>query len=321
MLFERPVSSSFGWPRKLLLPGGVDTAGHTDRVAPHWPRSPQWDKLFVVTVPIGARTALCGIVLHPAGHTRSPAMHNAAFRALGIDAVFLAFDVPPGDLEAALAGARALGIRQLAVSLPHKREVIDFLDEIDPVAEAVGAVNTVTFQKGRLLGANTDWLGARRALERETSIRGSQAVVLGAGGAARAVVYALQESGACVTVLNRTESRARDLASELGAAASGSLKSLGDTPHDILVNTTSVGLRSDTSPVAANALRPGTVVMDAVYEPGDTRLLRDARAAEARTVEGKWMLVHQAGEQLRIWTGQQPPLDVMAHAFDSAVTR
>ena len=248
-------------------------------------------------------------------------MHNAAYRSLGIDAVYLAFDVAPDDLGASLAGARTLGVRQLAVSLPHKQGVIDLLDEIDPVAQAIGAVNTVTFQEGRLLGANTDWLGAQRALERETSLRGSRAVVLGAGGAARAVVYALQQSGAEVTVLNRTASRAQALVAELGAQAAGSLESLGDTPHDILVNTTSVGLHSDASPVAAADLRPDTVVMDAVYEPDDTRLLRDARAAGARTVEGKWMLVHQAGEQLKLWTGQEPPLEVMAQAFDDARAR
>ena len=127
---------------------------------------------------VGTRTALCGIVLHPAGHTRSPAMHNAAFQALGIDAVYLAFDVPPAALAAALAGARALGIRQLAVSLPHKEAVMEHLDEVDALARRIGAVNTVTLRDGRLEGTNTDWQGAVAALERETTLAGRRAVEL-----------------------------------------------------------------------------------------------------------------------------------------------
>ncbi|MCZ6784582.1 MAG: shikimate dehydrogenase, partial [Proteobacteria bacterium] len=156
---------------------------------------------------VSSHTELCGIVLHPAGHTRSPAMHNAAFAALGLDAVYLAFDVPPASLGAAVAGARALGVRQLAVSLPHKVAVMDHLDGVDETARQIGAVNTLTLREGELVGSNTDWLGAVRALERirDRKLAGSRAVVLGAGGAARAVVYGLLERGARVTVLNRTE--------------------------------------------------------------------------------------------------------------------
>ena len=140
-----------------------------------------------------SRTQLCGIILHPAGHTRSPAMHNAAFSALGIGAVYAAFDVTPERLAAAIEGARTLGIRQLAVSLPHKRAVMAHLDAIDDTAQRIGAVNTVTLRDGALVGSNTDWLGAVRALERETDLAGRRAVVLGAGGTARAVVYGLRE--------------------------------------------------------------------------------------------------------------------------------
>ena len=267
---------------------------------------------------VSPATALCGIVLHPAGHTRSPAMHNAAYAALAIDAVFVAFDVPPARLGAAMAGARALGIRQLAVSLPHKQAVMAHLDEIDETARRIGAVNTVTLRDGRLLGANTDWLGLARALERETKLGGKQAVVLGAGGTARAAVFALQERGARVTVLNRTAARAEALAKELGAAEAGALDALARCDHEVLVNTTSVGLRSDESPVPAAALRAGSVVLDAVYDPPETRLLRDARARGARTVGGKWMLVEQAVEQLRLWTGRTAPSQVLADAFDAA---
>lgn len=245
-------------------------------------------------------------------------MHNAAFRALGLDAVYLAFDVPPESLPEAVRGARALGIRQLAVSLPHKEAVIGLLDEVEETARAIGAVNTVTLRGGRLVGSNTDWIGAVRALERETGLRGRRAVVLGAGGAARGVVFGLIRRGAQVTVLNRTRSRAEALARALGAAGAGALEELAHLDYDVLVQTTSVGLRSDRSPVPPDWIRPGAVVLDAVYDPEETRLLRDARARGARVVPGKWMLIHQAAEQLRLWSGREPPLAVMARAFDTA---
>ncbi len=271
--------------------------------------------------PITARTALCGIVLHPAGHTRSPRMHNAAFRALGIDAAYLAFDVPPDALGDAISGVRALGLRQIAVSIPHKVEVMQYLDEIDEQARQIGAVNTVTLRDGRLLGSNTDWIGANRALERETVLAGKQAVVLGAGGAARAVVYGLIARGAAVRVLNRTLERAESLAKELGAEGAGSLSDLGELAYDILVNATSIGLRSDASPVPAEHLRADAVVMDAVYDPEETRLLREARERGAVPIQGKWMLIYQAAEQLRSWTDRDAPIEVLEKAFDSADNR
>jgi shikimate dehydrogenase len=267
---------------------------------------------------ISAGTALCGIVLHPAGHTRSPPMHNAAFAELGIDAIYGAFDVPPAALADALAGARALGIRQLAISIPHKVAAMAHLDEIDETARRIGAVNTATLRDGRLVGSNTDWVGAVRALEREVALADRRAVVLGAGGTARAVVYGLLACGARVVVLNRTAQRARELADELGAADAGDLAQLGRTPHDVLVNTTSVGLGSDASPVPAEAIAKDAAVLDAVYEPARTRLLRDAESRGARPIPGKWMLVHQAAEQLRLWTGRDAPIEIMAEAFDRA---
>src|SRR5262245_16650124 len=245
-------------------------------------------------------------------------MHSAAFRALGLDAVYLAFDVPPSALPAAVAGLRALGARQIAVSIPHKQAVMAHLDAVDETARRIGAVNTATRREGRLVGSNTDWIGAVRALEREAELAGRRAVVLGAGGTARAVVFGLRERGARVAVLNRTPGRAAALARELGADASGSLADLAAMPHDVLVNTTSVGLREDASPVPPEALREGSVVLDAVYDPALTRLLREAKARGARIVPGKWMLVHQAAAQLELWTGREAPIEVMAAAFDAA---
>jgi len=269
-----------------------------------------------VSPPIGPRTQLCGVILHPAGHTRSPAMHNAAFAALGIDAVYVAFDIAPAGLGEALSGARALGVRQLAVSIPHKQAVMPHLDAVDATARRIGAVNTITRDGKRMLGSNSDWLGVVRALERETQLAGCDAVVLGAGGAARAAVFGLLERGARVRVLNRTRVRAEQLVADLGANGAGSLADLGGLPCDVLVNTTSVGLRENTSPVPAAAIRKDAVVLDAVYDPPRTRLLRDAEARGARGVAGKWWLVYQAAEQLAAWTGRDAPIETMADAFD-----
>jgi shikimate dehydrogenase len=219
------------------------------------------------------KTQLCGILLHPAGHTRSPAMHGAAYEALGLDAAYLAFDVPPAGLECALAGLRAIGARQLSISIPHKEAILPLLDEVGQNAREIGAVNTVVLREGRLLGSNTDWLGATTALETRGSLAGKSAVVLGAGGTARALVYGLRRRGADVSILNRTESRAQDLAREFDLAHAGPLDDLAKLEHDVLVNTTSVGLGSDESPVERAWLRRDSTVLDAVYSrcPHDLR--------------------------------------------------
>jgi shikimate dehydrogenase len=245
-------------------------------------------------------------------------MHNAAFAALGVDAAYLAFDVRPEDLAALIAGVRAMGMRQLAVSIPHKEAVMALVDEVDATARRIGAVNTVTRRDQKLVGTNTDWLGAVRAIERIAKPAGTSAVVLGAGGAARAVVFGLLERGAKVTVLNRNPERAAKLVEDLGARAAGPISQLAEIPHDILVNTTSVGLASDESPVDPSWISSDAVVMDAVYDPPETRLLRDAASRGARTISGKWMLVYQAAEQLRLWTGMDAPIELMAEAFDQA---
>lgn len=246
-------------------------------------------------------------------------MHNAAYAAMGIDAAYLAFDVLPDALGSAITGVRSLGLSQIAVSIPHKVAVIEYLDEIDEQARRIGAVNTVTVRDGRLLGSNTDWIGANRALQTGLEdLAGKRAVVLGAGGGARAVVYGLIEAGATVHVLNRTVERAEDLAKELGADGAGPLTHLAELPHDILVNTTSVGLRTRETPVPAKHLRADSVVMDIVYDPEETQLLADARERGARPIAGKWMLVYQAAEQLRIWTGRDAPIEVLEKAFSAS---
>jgi len=265
-------------------------------------------------------TELCGIVLHPAGHTRSPAMHTAAYRALGIDARYAVFDVRPEGLPAFMEQVRRRGVRQLAVSLPHKEAMAALVDEVAETARRIGAVNTVTRRGDRLAADNTDWLGAVRALEEQggAQLEGARAVVLGAGGTARAVTFGLLRRGARVTVLNRTVSRAEALVADLHAMAAGPLEALADLDVEVLVNTTSVGLGHDVSPVSAEALPRDALVMDVVYEPERTRLLRDAEARGARTLSGKWMLVYQGAEQLRLWADREAPIEVMAEAFDAA---
>jgi shikimate dehydrogenase len=276
-------------------------------------------------------TIQCGVVLHPAGHTRSPAMHNAAYRALDLDASYAAFDVRPEDLDQAMVKFRAQGLRQLAVSIPHKEAMMELVDEVESVGREIGAINTVTRVGDRFVGTNTDWIGAIRALEREGPVDGQRAVVLGAGGTARALVYGLRRRGCEVFVLNRTLERAEALVTELGATSAGRLSELAGLAPQIVVNTTSVGMTEMCSPVAADSLPKGGVVLDAVYAPARTQLLIDAEAQGARTVGGKWMLVYQAVEQLRRFTSSLGKLenapsdddllgvvDVMAEAFDAA---
>jgi shikimate dehydrogenase len=247
-------------------------------------------------------------------------MHTAAYRALGIDARYAVFDVRPEGLPAFMEQVRRRGVRQLAVSLPHKEAMAALVDEVAETARRIGAVNTVTRRGDRLAADNTDWLGAVRALEEQggAQLEGARAVVLGAGGTARAVTFGLLHRGARVTVLNRSVSRAEALVADLHAMAAGPLEALADLDVEVLVNTTSVGLGHDVSPVSAEALPRDALVMDVVYEPERTRLLRDAEARGARTLSGKWMLVYQGAEQLRLWADCEAPIEVMAEAFDAA---
>ena len=246
---------------------------------------------------------VCGIILHPAGHTLSPLLHETAYQALGLRARYLAFDVASADLAAAVAGMRALGIRQLSVSLPHKEAVLGLADRATEHAQRIGAANTLTRVGDELVADNTDWLGVRQTLEPLAEWQGKRATVVGAGGAARAVVYALRALELEVTVVNRSAARAERLAEQLGARV-GTLVE----PWDLLVNTTPLGMHPDTdaSPVEPERLRPGAIVFDTVYRPLDTRLLRDARTRGCRTQDGLDMLVHQAREQLRLWCGRAP---------------
>ena len=244
-------------------------------------------------------------------------MHNAALEALGIDAQYVARDVPPAELAAALTDLRTSNAWGANLSIPHKEAVIPLLDSLSPEAKAIGAVNTIVAKNGWLTGHNTDALGFMRALEQaDLHVRGTDVVVLGAGGAARAVAYGLRQAGAKVAIWNRNPDRAYALAEELGLEAF-----LSDTllPNAVrsasgLVNTTSVGLEQpDLSPIDDDLL-PINWVCDIVYRPLETRLLRVARQAGIVTVDGLGMLVHQGALAFEAWTGQPPDTKLMRAA-------
>ncbi|HXX47310.1 MAG TPA: shikimate dehydrogenase [Myxococcota bacterium] len=253
--------------------------------------------------------ARCGIALHPAGHTLSPLLHRTAYAALGLDAGFEVWDVPAGGLAAALA---ELGdLTQMCVSLPHKEAALALAREVSEAARAIGAANTLTARAGGLAADNTDWLGVVAALEPHGPWAGKRALVLGAGGAARAVVFALRRLGMQVALVNRTPARAERVARELGARVG----STGE-PWELLVNATSVGMSpaADATPLAAALLRPGGLVFDTVYRPLETRLLREARERGLAVQDGLAMLVHQAVEQIRIWSGKRADPELLRRA-------
>jgi shikimate dehydrogenase len=263
---------------------------------------------------------LYGIIGDPVEHSVSPPMHATAYEATGIDATYSRYRVGEDDVRAAVRGADALSIDGLNVTVPHK-ETVSALDGValDETAERIGAVNTVDFGD-EVRGYNTDASGALRAIERETDVAGKDVVVVGAGGAGRAVSFALAEEGATVRIANRTFGRAETVADELcgfGEATPHSLDELGDVvpDADIVVNATTVGMEEDVSPVPADALRSHHVVFDVVYTPLETRLLHDADDAGATTVDGAWMLVYQGAEAFEIWTGRDAPVEDMNDAL------
>jgi shikimate dehydrogenase len=259
----------------------------------------------------------------PVAHSLSPLMHNAAYAAAGLEErfVFVAAQVKAEALGAAMAGVRALGIRGVSCTLPHKVKVMEFLDEIDEEAKKIGAVNTILNEDGRLIGCNTDAEGVVQPLSRRTSLSGKRVALLGAGGAARAAVFGLRRSGAEITIFNRTTERAERLAEEAGCRwlpLSGVDAAL---ECDIVVNMTAVGMtpRVDEMPLPAECLRAGQIVMDAVYTPQETRLLREAAKRGAAAVRGTEMFVAQGAHQFELYTGVPAPLGAMEQALMESV--
>ena len=269
---------------------------------------------------ITAHTAVYGIVGFPLGHTLSPVMHNTAFRETGLDGVYIPFETR--DIAGAVRGMKALGIRGLSVTLPHKTDVMPLLDHIDPRARAIGAVNTIVNRRGVLTGHNTDATGALRALEAVIRIPGKQCLIVGAGGAARTIGVVLREKGAHVTITNRSPGRGRDLARAVGCAFVP-MTGAGDVPADLLIQATSVGMfpHVEDIPLSPEFLKPGMVVMDIIYNPVETRFLSLAREKGCTVIRGLGMFVHQGAEQFRLWTGMEPPVAEMARAAEAVLEK
>jgi shikimate dehydrogenase len=251
----------------------------------------------------------------PVSHSLSPAMMNAAFRQWGMPCVYTAFAVPAAALGKAVMGIRGLGIRGASVTIPHKTAVLALLDEIDPLAREIGAVNTIHQDHGRLLGYNTDAEGALSALRARVGLRGKKVAILGAGGAARAIGFGVRREGADILIVNRSATSGKRLAAAL-MGQSLSLDRIRDIAPDVLVNTTPVGMVPDVhaSPVDPSVFQPDMVVMDAVYNPRRTRFLQTAQAAGCRIIEGIDMFVHQGARQFEIWTGKKAPVKEMRDA-------
>ncbi|EFM12706.1 shikimate 5-dehydrogenase [Paenibacillus curdlanolyticus YK9] len=273
---------------------------------------------------IDSHTVLFGVIGDPIRHSKSPVMLNRAFREAGVNGVYTAFHITPDKLGDFIAGVRAMGIRGVNVTIPHKLDVMKHLDRIDESALAIGAVNTIVNDNGVLTGFNTDGIGYVRSLkeEAEPTLDGKNIVVLGAGGAARGIVYALtNESPAAITIVNRTEQRAVELAASMRERAdvrgvsTDSLQSVC-VDADIIINTTSTGMfpHVEESPVEASWLRPGAVASDIIYNPMKTKFLADAERQGCRIHGGLGMFIYQGAYAFEYWTGQPAPAAAMREA-------
>lgn len=271
-----------------------------------------------------ASTKVCVIWGDPVSHSLSPRMHNEAYRALGIadQFVFVAAHVEPHSLADAIAGARAMKLQGVTCTLPHKQAVIPLLDELDELAQKVGAVNTVVrLEDGRLKGYNTDVEGIVLPLLERTTLQGKRVGVLGAGGAARAAAFGVRSEGAEVLIFNRTLEKAAKLAQEVGASALPLVDVDAIRGCDILIQTTSVGMtpHEDDMPISSEALTESQIVFDAIYTPWRTRLLREAQAAGATVIPGAEMFLYQGVAQFEKYTGGKAPVTTMKRLISEAL--
>ncbi|MFZ0441542.1 MAG: shikimate dehydrogenase [Methanobacterium sp.] len=276
---------------------------------------------------ITGKTNVFGIIGDPVEHSLSPAMHNAAFEKLCLDNIYVPFLVKAEELEDAIKGAHAMGIKGLNVTIPHKTEVINYLDYLDIAAGLIGAVNTIEFGENGAIGHNTDGIGAIRAIEEITSVKNKKFIILGAGGAARAVSFQLFLSGAkSLTISNRTVEKADVLRDDLVEKLDNDVKvidmgleleqELKDT--DILINTTPIGMYPNINQkplITADMIHKSLIVNDIVYNPLKTGLILEAEKAGAKTIYGIKMLMYQGIESFKIWTGIEPPIEVFEKAL------
>jgi shikimate dehydrogenase len=263
---------------------------------------------------ITGATRVVGVIGDPVGHSRSPAMHNAAFDALGLDWVYVAFPVARGDGAAAVRAVAMLGLAGLSVTMPHKADAAAACDDLAPEAATLGAVNTVVNADGTLVGHTTDGDGFLRAVDDEgIEVAGRPALVVGAGGAARAITHALGRAGAHVTVAARRPEAARSAASLAPDGDAVGLDGIAVERFDVVVNATPLGMGGEAPPFDVAKLHAAQFVYDTVY-PVETPLLREARARGLRAADGLGMLVHQGALSFSLWTGVAPALDVMRAA-------
>lgn len=281
---------------------------------------------------LDSHTVMYGVFGFPVKHSKSPLMLNRAFQENGINAAYTAFHVTPEKLECAVLGIKALGFGGVNVTIPHKLEVMRYLDHIDEGARMIGAVNTIVHRDGQLIGYNTDGIGYVRSLKEETGfqVQGSKLLIIGAGGAARGVAYALaKESPSVIYIVNRSKERAEQLSKDIGhmvQCVSVDESELGNIPQvDFIVNTTSVGMHPNMDELPIDSiwmnrwLGTHTIVSDLVYNPLQTRFLRAAAEREARTHSGLGMFVYQGAYAFEYWTGQQAPVAVMRNIVEQSL--
>lgn len=281
---------------------------------------------------INGETKITGLIGDPVEHTISPHMHNEGFSYFNLDYVYVPFQVRRENLEAAIKGAKSLDIKGLNVTIPHKIEVMEFLDVIDNTAELIGAVNTIKFGH-ELIGYNTDGLGAIRAIEELTTVKDKRIVILGAGGASRAISFQAVLSGAGqVSIANRTRERASKLIDNLRDNLNADVKSISLGKElerelkesDILINTTPIGMYPNINhkpPVSSDMMHEGLIVNEVIYNPLETGLLKEAKKAGAETISGIKMLIYQGIESFKIWTGKEPPVKVFEDAINQQLNR
>lgn len=276
---------------------------------------------------ITGKTNVVGIIGDPVKHSLSPLMHNAAFKHLGLDYIYVPYHVPPNSLKNSITGAKALNINGLNVTIPHKTEVIKYIDSLDKPAEMIGAVNTIKFENNKAEGYNTDGIGAVKSIEEVSSIKDKKVVILGAGGAARAISFQMFIDGAeSLIIANRTPENASKLQNDLIEKLNAHVKTvdLGEElkkeleDADILINTTPIGMYPNVdqkSVVKAEMMCEDLICNDIVYNPLKTGLLKEAEKAGAKTISGIKMLIYQGIESFKIWTGVYPPLEIFENAI------
>ena len=263
---------------------------------------------------INANTRVCCVIGNPINHSLSPLLHNTGYRALAIDNkfVYTAFNVKASELEQAVNAFRVFGIKGISVTIPHKIEIVKFLDSIDDAAKKIGAVNTIINYDGKLTGTNTDYLGIFNPLNKVVTLENKKVAILGSGGASRAAIYAMKNANAKVTIFNRTIHKAEELANEFDVCAESLINKDKIKDFDIVINCTSLGLKVEDKPVLlARDMHSKQVVFDSIYNQYETALLKEAKAAGARTLHGVEMFLEQGMEQFKLYTGQEAPKTII----------